>query len=86
MAKVQKLSKDSKKTPSSPFKEYWNKYNYLFLALSLLGLVLGYFLMTRGPWDSFLSLTLSPIILTIVYLVIIPLTILLTKSTTKTKQ
>jgi hypothetical protein len=85
MAKVQKISKDLKKSFSSPFKEYWNKYNYFLLGFSLTGLFLGYFLMTRGPWDSFLSLSLSPVVLTVVYLVIIPLTIFFNKSITKTK-
>ncbi len=86
MAKVQKVVKEVKKTISSPFQEYWSQNNFILLGLSLLGLVIGYFLMTRGPWDSFLSLTVSPIVLTIVYLVIIPITILFTKSKNKPNQ
>lgn len=86
MAKVQKTSKLTKKVYTSPFKEYWNKYNYMLLFISLLGLVLGYFLMAQGNWDSFLSLSLSPVVLTIVYVIIIPLTILLYKPTKKTKM
>jgi hypothetical protein len=86
MAKVQKVSKEIKKTILSPFKEYWNKNNYMLLGLSLLGLVLGYFLMSRGPWDSFLSLSISPVVLTIIYLIMIPVTILFNKPTNKTKQ
>lgn len=86
MAKVQKVVKEVKKTIASPFKEYWSENNFVLLGVSLLGLIIGYFLMTRGPWDSFLSLTVSPIVLTIVYLIVIPITILYTKSKNKTKQ
>lgn len=38
-------------------------------------LVLGYLALSVGPWDSFLSRTLAPIILLVGYLVIFPLAI-----------
>ena len=47
--------------------------NLLILGLGAGLLILGYYLMGQGPHDSFLSLTLSPIVLVIAYLVVIPL-------------
>ena len=50
--------------------------NYNIFAIGLLVIILGFVLMTKGPADSFLSLTLSPILLIIGYCIIIPLAIL----------
>lgn len=74
MAKVKK--QNSRKSGFvSPFKNYWGKENYIFLAIGILLLFLGYVLMAQGNWDSSTSLTLSPIVLTIAYLVVFPLSI-----------
>lgn len=80
MAKTQKSIKETKKTFSSPFQEYWTKMNYILLFGSVLILILGYFLMSQSPWDGFTSLTLSPIVLLIGYVVIIPLAIMFKSS------
>lgn len=80
MAKIQKSNKETKKSFYSPFLEYWSKMNYIFLFSGILVLILGYVLMAQAPWDGFLSLTLSPIILLIAYVVIIPFAIMI-KST-----
>jgi len=73
MAKVKK--QNSKKGFISPFSNYWQKENYIFLGLGILSLIVGYFLMAQGEWDNSLSLTISPIILLIGYLVFFPLSI-----------
>lgn len=59
------------------FYDYWNSKNYFLLFLGIIVLTLGYFLMSIGPWDNFLSLDVSPVVLLIAYLIIIPLAVLL---------
>ena len=71
--------KQVKKTAVSPFNIYWEKKNYFLLCLGLLVTILGFYFMTLGPWDSFSSLVISPIILFIAYVIIFPLSIFLRK-------
>jgi hypothetical protein len=75
MAKAKRSIKDQKKIFVSPFKDYWGKNNYYLLFAGLGILILGYILMSEGPWDNSLSLSASPVILLIGYLIIIPLSI-----------
>ena len=82
MAKVKKQNL-RKSSFVSPFKNYWSKENYIFLAVGILLLFLGYALMAQGDWDSTLSLTLSPIVLIIAYLIVFPLSIFYKKKTEK---
>jgi len=84
MANVKKKIKQKRKTSGSPFRNYWNKTNYIIFAIGLALLLLGNFLMTRGPWDNPLSLTISPIVLVIAYLVVIPLSIFYKKKNPST--
>jgi len=76
MAKRIKRTKRHTKKIESPFKDYWEKKNFYILYLGLGILIIGYYLMAQPPYDSFLSLSLSPIVLLIGYLVVIPLAIL----------
>ncbi|MFO7446476.1 MAG: hypothetical protein R6W90_08920 [Ignavibacteriaceae bacterium] len=69
----------AKKKYTSPFGIYWEKKNYLFLFLGFALLILGYFVMSMGDWDSFPSLVISPIILFIAYILIFPASILYRK-------
>ena len=80
-----KTIKQTKKTSISPFNIYWEKKNYYILALGLLLTVIGFYFMTIGPWNSFSSLVISPIILFIAYIVIFPLSIFLRKKSEKEK-
>ena len=75
--------KQTKKTSVSPFNIYWEKKNYYLLALGLLVTVIGFYLLNIGPWDSFSSLMISPIILFIAYIIIFPLSIFLRKKEVK---
>lgn len=59
----------------SPFKNYWTKENYLILLIGFAVLIIGYFLMGQDPYDNPLSLSVSPIVLLIAYIVIFPLAI-----------
>ena len=80
MVKEKRNIKEVKKSISSPFKDYWDKNNYILIATGLVILTLGYIFMAQGNWDSFFSLTISPITLLIAYIIIIPLAILLKSS------
>ncbi|HEY6435644.1 MAG TPA: hypothetical protein VIY47_03575 [Ignavibacteriaceae bacterium] len=75
--------KQTKKSSVSPFNIYWEKKNYYLLALGLLVTIIGFYFMTIGPWNSFSSLVISPIILFIAYIIIFPLSIFLRKRTEK---
>jgi hypothetical protein len=54
----------------------FGRENLFILAIGLAILVVGYILMAQPPVDSFWSLTLSPIVLMIAYLVVIPYAIM----------
>ena len=58
-------------------KLYFTKKNYIIFIAGAIGLVLGYFLMSIGPYDSFWSLTLSPIIVMFALIVLFPAGIML---------
>jgi uncharacterized membrane protein YhaH (DUF805 family) len=60
----------------SPFVNYWKKENYWILLTGLALVVIGFFLMAQSPYDNPVSLTVSPIILLIAYVVVFPLAIL----------
>jgi uncharacterized membrane protein HdeD (DUF308 family) len=53
----------------------FTKANLRILMLGLLTLVVGYIFMAQPPVDSFWSLTLSPLVLMLAYLIIIPYSI-----------
>lgn len=57
--------------PEIPIK----RENAIMFGIGFVVLVLGYLALSVGPWDSFLSRTLAPIILLVGYLVIFPLAI-----------
>jgi len=80
VSKEKKNLREVRKPVRSPFKDYWDKSNYILIALGLGVLTLGYIFMAHGNWDSFISLTISPITLLIAYIIIIPLAILLKSS------
>ena len=73
MAKVKKQK--NKKGFISPFANYWEKENYIFLALGIVTLIVGYTLMAQGKWDNSIALSVSPIVLLLGYLVFFPLSI-----------
>lgn len=52
------------------------KKNLVLIAIGVLLLVIGFFCLATGPADNPVSLTVAPLILTLAYLVIIPLGIL----------
>lgn len=66
---------NNNKEPIWPF----NKFNYLIFGIGVLTIMLGYLLMSTGKVDSFQSIRLSPLLLFIGYVVLIPLSIFLKK-------
>ena len=53
--------------------------NYIIFGIGIFLIIIGYLALSKGPWDSFWSLTLAPILLVIGYCVAIPLAILYRK-------
>jgi membrane protein YdbS with pleckstrin-like domain len=74
--KRRNIRKQKKTAASSPFNIYWTKRNYLYLLLGVVVIVIGFYFMSIGPWDSFSSLVISPILLVIGYVFIFPMSIL----------
>lgn len=57
----------------------FTKTNYLIFLAGLLFIIFGYIALGQGPWNSFTSLSLAPVLLIIGYLVLIPAAILYKK-------
>ena len=83
MTKVRKNIRTQKKSEKSPFNNYWKKENFYMLFSGIAVLIFGFFLMSQDPYDSTVSLSISPIVLLLAYLVIFPLSIFYRKSKTK---
>ncbi|MDH7603544.1 MAG: hypothetical protein QHH13_01440 [Melioribacter sp.] len=83
MTKAKRIVKEQPKPKISPFKDYWDKHNYLLLITGLIVLVIGYILMAQNPWYNFISLSVSPVVLLLAYVIIIPLSIIITKKKSK---
>ena len=67
------MSDNNKNTDTSLFEGWaFGKTNYILLLIGVLSLILGYYLMASGSVNSFQSLTLSPILLFLGYIIIIP--------------
>lgn len=81
MAKTVKKKplRSTKKALASPFSIYWNKQNYLILITAGVLLIVGYFVMSIDPWNSTPAIVVSPILLLIVYIIIVPAAILFRK-------
>jgi hypothetical protein len=70
-----KQTHGSKKVFTSPFNIYWKKNNYYLLFAGIGTIILGFYLMSIGPWNSFVSLVISPVVLVIGYTIILPASI-----------
>ena len=55
------------------------KFNYLIFGIGVLTIIVGYILMSTGEVDSFQSIRLSPFLLFIGYVILIPLSIFFKK-------
>tara|TARA_X000001036_G_scaffold409922_1_gene421369 strand:+ start:65 stop:298 length:234 start_codon:yes stop_codon:yes gene_type:complete len=62
------------------FKSWsFNKDNYIIFIIGIIVLLIGYLLMATGSVNSFQSLSLSPVLLIIGYLILIPAALLYRK-------
>jgi uncharacterized membrane protein len=78
--KIQKRrSRVQKKTLESPFKIYWVKQNYIFLFIGFALILAGFYFLAQGPWNSFSSLVISPVLLFLGYVVVFPISIFFRK-------
>ncbi len=73
---------DKNKNAKTNLFEGWafGKTNYILFLIGLLTLILGYYLMASGSVNSFQSLTLSPILLFLGYIIIIPFALVYRKN------
>jgi len=55
----------------------FGRRNWRMFGIAVLTVVIGYVLLSIGPYDSFWSLTLAPIFLGVGYFVLFPLSILI---------
>jgi len=78
--------KIQKRVNVSPFHIYFEKTHYLLIALGSILLLLGYYVMGSGEWDSSASLILSPIILIAAYVIIFPLSLFFKKKKEEIKS
>ena len=82
--KVKKrIVKQTKKNRVSPFSIYWEKKNYQFLVLGIIVVIIGFYLLSVGSWNSFSSLVIAPILLVAGYVLIFPLSIFYRKKDKK---
>ncbi|NQT25828.1 hypothetical protein HQ585_10760 [candidate division KSB1 bacterium] len=77
MAKTEKTGRMKKRDQGTALP--FTKQNYIYFGAGILTLVVGYIALSIGPWDSFWSLTLAPILLVLAYCVIFPVSILYRK-------
>ena len=71
--------KASSKSLPSPFNMYWERTNYLLFGLGMFLIILGFYFMGQGEWDSSSSLVVSPILLFLGFVVVMPVSILYRK-------
>ncbi len=74
--------KAAKKSLPSAFNIYWEKTNYLLFGIGLLVVILGFYFMSLGDWNSFSALMISPILLFIGFVIVLPASILYRKKAT----
>jgi hypothetical protein len=77
--KKKNVKTSSSKSLPSPFNIYWERTNYLLFGLGMLLIIFGFYFMSLGEWDSSSSLLVSPILLFLGFVVVMPASILYRK-------
>ena len=67
--------KAAAKSLPSPFNMYWEKTNYRLFGLGLVLIILGFYLLGQGEWNSPTSIVISPILLFLGFVVVFPASI-----------
>jgi len=78
-AKAKQIRQRARKEPLRSQGLPLNAINYGLFALGLGVIIIGYLALAQPPADSFMSLTLAPILLVVGYCIIIPVAILYQK-------
>ena len=77
--KAKDIQKRARKTALKIEGLPFTSLNYQIFALGLVIIVLGYLALAQPPAESFMSLTVAPILLVLGYCVVIPIAILYKK-------
>ena len=77
--KKKNVKTSSTKSLPSPLNMYWEKTNYLLFGLGMALIILGFYFMSLGEWDSSSSLLISPILLFLGFVVVMPASIMYRK-------
>ncbi|MCA9744088.1 MAG: hypothetical protein H6695_00800 [Deferribacteres bacterium] len=76
MAKIKTKARSKKKKVVErelPF----SRQNYIIFAVGVLLILIGYLALAQGPYDSFSSMSIAPVLLVIGYCIVIPIAIML---------
>lgn len=76
MSKLKKVQKKKISKGISKWAIPLTRTNFYFFGLGLLILIVGFYIMTIPPWDSFFALVIAPLLLLLGYFIIFPLGIL----------
>lgn len=85
MSKI-KSATPVKKSSVSKFTDTWTKTNWIVFGAGFVILALGFILMSFSPFDNPISLSVSPVVILLAYLVIFPLAILFKPKETKSND
>lgn len=75
MAKI-KTKARSKKKKLKERELPFTRQNYLIFGAGILLILVGYFALAQGPYDSFASLSIAPVLLVIGYCIVLPFAIM----------
>ncbi|KAB2908321.1 MAG: hypothetical protein F9K26_08110 [Ignavibacteriaceae bacterium] len=70
----------------SPFNIYYSNINYLFLGIGVLGIIIGFVLLSAKPWDNPKALYFAPLLLVAAYVIILPVSLLFFKGSNSDKS
>ncbi len=76
MSKLKKAQKKKIFKGSYKWTIPLTRTNFYLFGLGIVILIVGFYVMTIPPWDSFFALVISPLLLLIGYFIIFPLGIL----------
>lgn len=75
--------KTAAKSLPSPFNMYWEKTNYILFGIGMVLIILGFYLLGQGEWNSSTSLVISPILLFLGFVVFFPASIFYRKKSSE---
>lgn len=74
------------KSISSPFNIYWEKTNYLLFGIGIFLIIIGFYFMGQGEWNSTSSMMISPVLLFLGFIVILPASIFYRKKVAASQE